>query len=149
MTKPVNVIRDVLVAILLVMGVPCALAPFALGSFALAAESDASKPLDAAAAREKVGEKVKVQVLIRAAKDRLEKRGEIYLDSELDFRDPKNFAIVITRDGARSLKEKGVEDIVGHFQDKTVVVEGTVSVKDETPRMEVDDAERIRVVENP
>lgn len=89
-----------------------------------------------------------MQVRIRAAKDRLEKRGEIYLDSELDFRDPKNFAIVITR-AARSLKEKGVEDIVGHFQEKTVVVEGTVSVNDETPRIEVNDVAQIRVIENP
>ena len=111
--------------------------------------ADESKPIDAVAARGKVGEKVRVQLQIRTAKDPLEKRGEIYLDSELDFRDPKNFAIVITRDGARSLKEKGVDDIVGRFQDKTVVVDGMVSVKDETPRIEVNDAEQIRIVENP
>lgn len=144
MNNPANISRAFLAAILLVMGIPFVTAPFAL-----AAESEASKPLDTVAARGKVGEKVKVQVRIRAAKDRLEKRGEIYLDSELDFRDPKNFAIVITRDGARSLKEKGVDDIVGHFQEKTVVVEGTVSVKDETPRIEVNDVAQIRVIENP
>ena len=32
-------------------------------------------------------------------KDRLEKRGEIYLDAEEDFKDEKNFAVVITKAG--------------------------------------------------
>ena len=44
---------------------------------------------------------------MRAAKDRLEKRGEIYLDSETDFKSPKNFAVVLTRKGAASLEEGG------------------------------------------
>jgi hypothetical protein len=39
---------------------------------------------------------------VTAAKDRLEKRGEIYLDAEDDFRDEKNFAVVITRQGPRA-----------------------------------------------
>ncbi|MFO0902255.1 MAG: hypothetical protein U0939_04600 [Pirellulales bacterium] len=63
-------------------------------------ESTAEKPLTAAEARKHVGEKVWVKATIKTTKDRLEKRGEIYLDTELDFRDPANLAIVVNRDGA-------------------------------------------------
>ena len=45
----------------------------------------------------KIGEEIAVEMTVMAAKDRLEKRGEIYLDAKEDFRDPKNFAVVISR----------------------------------------------------
>jgi hypothetical protein len=67
-----------------------------LGSaFALAAEG---KPVTPVEARKQVGKKITVEMVVRAAKDRLEKRGEIYLDSEMDFKDEKNFAVVATLD---------------------------------------------------
>ena len=68
------------------------------------------KPLSPQAARKKVGEKITVQMKVQAAKDRLENRGEIYLDAETDFRDEKNFAVVITKTGAAKLKEAGIDD---------------------------------------
>ena len=48
-------------------------------------------------ARKKVGEKITVEMKVQAAKDRLEARGGIYLDAESEFRDDKNFAVVITK----------------------------------------------------
>ena len=77
-------------------------------------------------ARKKVGEKITVEMTVRAAKDRLEKRGEIYLDSETNFRDEKNFAVVITKAGAASLAAAGIADPAGHFLDKTIRATGTV-----------------------
>jgi hypothetical protein len=65
-------------------------------------------PLSPVEARKKVGASVTVEMTVRAAKDRLEKRGEIYLDAEPDFRDPKNFAVVITKAGAASLRQAGI-----------------------------------------
>src|SRR4051812_18109923 len=76
------------------------------------------KPLPPVEARKKVGEKITVEMMVRAAKDRLEKRGEIYLDAETDFRDPKNFAVIITKAGAASLKKAGIENPAEHFKDK-------------------------------
>ena len=67
--------------------------------------------------------------------------------SELDFRDPKNVAIVISRDGAKSLREQGIGDAAEHFRDKTVLVHGKVTVKDDVPRIVVEEASQIRVVE--
>lgn len=57
---------------------------------------------------------------VRTTKDRLEKRGEIYLDAELDFKDEKNFAVVITKAGAAKLKEAGIDDPAAHFKDKKI-----------------------------
>jgi hypothetical protein len=111
---------------------------------ALAAED---KPLTPVEARKKVGEKVTVEMTVRAAKDRLEKRGEIYLDSEENFRDEKNFAVVTTKAGAASLKEAGIDDPAGHFKDKKIRATGTVKEVSGVPRIEIDDAKQIRLVE--
>jgi WD40 repeat protein len=105
------------------------------------------RPLTPAEARKKVGEKIIVEMTVRAAKDRLETRGEIYLDSETDFRDEKNFAVVITRAGAASLKEAGIGAPAEHFRDKTIRATGTVKEMDRVPRIEIDDVKQIQTVD--
>ena len=105
------------------------------------------KPLPPAEARKKVGEKITVEMKVETAKDRLEKRGEIYLDAEDDFKDPKNFAVVITKAGAAKLKEAGIDDPAAHFRGKKIRATGTVKKVDEVPRIEIDDAAQIKVVE--
>jgi hypothetical protein len=112
---------------------------------AVAAEG---KPLSPAEARKQVGKEVTVEMTVRAAKDRLEKRGEIYLDSEKDFKDAKNIAVVITRDGAASPKRAGIEDPAGHFKGKKIRATGTVKDVGRVPRIEIDDARQIRLVED-
>jgi hypothetical protein len=102
------------------------------------------RPLTPAEARRKVGEKVTVEMTVRAAKDRLEKRGEIYLDSEADFRDAKNFAVVITKAGAASLKAAGIDNPAEHFRGKTIRATGTVKEVDKVPRIEINDAKQIK-----
>jgi pimeloyl-ACP methyl ester carboxylesterase len=85
-------------------------------------------------------------MVVRAAKNRLEKRGEIYLDSETDFHDPKNLGIVITRAEAAKFHRAGIADPAIHFQGKTIRVKGTVLLKDKRPRMEVNAPEQIELV---
>jgi DNA/RNA endonuclease YhcR with UshA esterase domain len=113
-------------------------------SLALAAEG---KPLTPVQARKQVGKKITVEMTVQAAKDRLDKRGEIYLDSETDFKDNKNFAVVITRDGAASLKKSGITDPAERFKGKKIRATGTVKEVDKVPRIEIDDAKQIRLVE--
>jgi DNA/RNA endonuclease YhcR with UshA esterase domain len=113
----------------------------------VAARAEDDKPLSPVEARKQVGKKVTVEMEVRAAKDRLENRGEIYLDSEEDFRDPKNFAVVITRKGAEGLKKAGIPDPAAHFRGKTLRATGTVKEVQDVPRIEVDEAEQVRVVE--
>jgi hypothetical protein len=105
------------------------------------------KHLTAVEARKKVGEKITVEMTVQAAKDRLEKRGEIYLDSETDFRDEKNFAVVITKAGAASLKAAGIDNPAEHFKDKKIRATGTVKEVDKVPSIEIDDAKQIRLVD--
>src|SRR5437867_1732518 len=97
-----------------------------VGLMALDAPSQDIKPLTPVEAIKKVNQEVTVQMLVKAAKNRLEKRGEIYLDSEENFRDEKNLGIVIAKTGAAKFKEAGVDDPAIHSQDKLIRVKGTV-----------------------
>ncbi len=106
------------------------------------------KPLTPEQARKKVGEKIVVEMTVKTAKDRLEKRGEIYLDSEMDFMDEKNFAVVITKKGAGSLSEKGITDPAEHFLDKKIQASGEVKEVEKVPRIEIDEAKQIKIVED-
>ena len=113
----------------------------------VAAADDKAKPLTAVEARKQVGKEIKVEMEVKAAKDRLEKRGEIYLDADEDFKDEKNFAVVITKQGAASLKDAGIADPAEHFKGKTITATGTVKEVDGVPRVEIDAAKQIAVVE--
>src|SRR5262249_38273290 len=104
-------------------------------------------PLSPVEARKQVDKKITVEMTVRAAKDRLEKRKEIYLDAEEDFRSETNFAVVITVAGAASLKEIGIPDPAGHFKDKKIRATGTVKVVDGVPRIEIDAADQIKIVD--
>src|SRR6266851_2632340 len=109
------------------------------GLVVIQAVAEDIKPLTPVEAIKKVNEEVTVQMLVKAAKNRLEKRGEIYLDSEENFKDENNLGVVITKTGAAKFKEAGVNDPAVHFQDKIIRVKGTVIIKEQRPRIEVDD----------
>lgn len=114
--------------------------------FAAAVAADDPNPLGPVDARKQVGKEIAVRMEVKVAKDRLEKQGEIYLDAEEDFKDEKNFAVVITKQGAASLNAKGIGDIAEHFKGKTVTARGTVKEVDGVPRIEIDDAKQIELV---
>jgi hypothetical protein len=105
-----------------------------------------AQPLSPTEARKQVGKSITVEMKVQAVKDRLDKRGEIYLDAELDFRDEKNFAVVITRKGAAALKSAGIDNPAAHFKDKKIRATGLVKEVDTVPRIEVDDAKQIEIV---
>jgi hypothetical protein len=106
-----------------------------------------TKPLTPVEARKKVGQKITVEMTVKASKDRLQKRGEIYLDSELDFHDEKNFAVVITKLGVASLHDAGIKKPAEHFKDNKIRATGTVKEVDKMPRIEIDDVKHIRLVD--
>jgi DNA/RNA endonuclease YhcR with UshA esterase domain len=105
------------------------------------------KPLSPIEARKRVNEKVIVQMLVKASKNRLEKHKEIYLDSETDYKDEKNLAIVINEEGAARFKKAGIDEPASHFKGKTIRVTGTVILSQDRPRIVVSDPMQIRVVE--
>lgn len=105
------------------------------------------RPLSAIAARSALGRQVTVETFVQTAKDRLAKRGEIYLDSELDFRNEKNFAVVIAREGAESLSKIGIDTPTSYFENQWIRAEGVVTEVDGVPRIEIHDAQQIQRVE--
>ena len=115
-------------------------------SYLVAADGD-DKPLTAVEARKHVNEKVVVVMKVQASKDRLEKRKEIYLDSELDFRSDKDLAVVINVPGAAKFKEAGIADPAAHFLNKTIRVTGTVTLAEGPPRIVVEDPKQIEIVD--
>ena len=125
----------------------CLPAVLIIGLVVVAAAAEETKPLSPVAARKKVGAKITVEMTVQAAKDRLEIPGEIYLDSETDFRDEKNFAVVITKTGAASLKEAGIDNPAEDFKDKKIRATGTVKEVDKVPRIEIDNARQIRLAD--
>jgi DNA/RNA endonuclease YhcR with UshA esterase domain len=110
--------------------------------------ADTKKPLAPVEARKQLDKKITVQMEVKSAKNALEKRGEIYLDSEENFRDEKNFAVVITKKGAKSLKAAGIDNPAEHFRGKTIKATGTVKEVDGIPRIEVDNAKQIEVAKD-
>ncbi len=124
----------------------CLIASVLLVSVACAAED---KPLTPVEARKHVGKEITVRMEVKTAKDRLEKRGEIYLDAEEDFKSEKNFAIVITKKGAASLKEAGITDPADHYKGKTLTAKGLVKEVDGVFRIEIDEAKQITKTEKP
>src|SRR5262249_40546165 len=95
-------------------------------------------PLTPVQARKKISATINVGMTVREAKDRLKKRGEIYLDSETNFRAANNFAVVITKAGAASLKDAGIDRPAEHFKGKRIRATGTVKQVDKVPRIEID-----------
>lgn len=104
------------------------------------------KVLTPAEAREKIGEEATVEFQVKSAKDLLETRGSVYLDSEESFRDPTNFAVAISKKGAASLKEKMIEDLATYYKGKKIRVTGKIEDASGIPRIKIDDASKIEVV---
>ena len=82
--------------------------------------ADEPKALGPVEARKHVGKEITVRREVKASKDEMQIRGEIYLDAEEDYKHEKNFAVAITKKGAASLKEAGIADPAMHFKGKTI-----------------------------
>jgi DNA/RNA endonuclease YhcR with UshA esterase domain len=115
--------------------------------FALAGDAKDAAPLPPEEAGKHVGEEATFEMVVKASKDRLAQRQEIYLDSTEDHTDPKSLAAVVTVDGAAKFKEAGIDDPAGYFKGKTIRVKGTVTLKNGEPRIEVNDPKQIKVVQ--
>jgi hypothetical protein len=119
----------------------------AVGWAALATAADDGKPVPPSEAVKRVGQTVLVEMPVRKAKDRLEKHGLIYLDSEDDFHKPTNLGVAITPAAAAKFKASGVADPAAHFLGKTVRVRGEVLIFETRPYLPVTDPGQIEIVE--
>ena len=102
-------------------------------------------PLTPREAVSRINEQVTVEMLVRAAKN-CPHCSQIFLDSEEDHHDPNNLAVAVTETGAAGFKGARIDDPALHFKGKTIRVTGVVTLKDDRPRIEVDDPRQIEVV---
>ena len=80
-------------------------------------------PLSPLEARSRVNEQVTVEMLVKAAKN-CPHCSQIFLDSEEDHHDPKNFAVAVTETGKSKFEEAKIDDPASHFQGKATVTLG-------------------------
>jgi hypothetical protein len=113
------------------------------------ASPDDEKPLKVVAApeaKDHIGERCMVEMTVRSSKNAAPRR-EYYLDSEEDFHDDKNFAVVISYDHAEAFQKAGIDDPTEHYKGKKLRVTGKVIHENDQVRMRVEKPEQIKVVE--
>ncbi|WP_020471138.1 hypothetical protein [Zavarzinella formosa] len=113
-----------------------------LMSVAMSGAEDAPKPLTIEEAAKKIDQKVTVELEVKSASVR---NGNGYLNSHIDFKDPKNFTVFVTKDGVESFKKAKIEDIADHFKGKKILVTGTVMNFKEKPQIKVTEADQIKL----
>jgi hypothetical protein len=85
-------------------------------------------------------------MLVKAAKN-CRHCSQVFLDSEEDHHDPKNLAVAVTQGGKAKFREAKIDDPANHFKGHVIRVSGVVMLKDDRPRIDVDDPGQIEVVE--
>jgi hypothetical protein len=97
-------------------------------------------------ARDHVGRECTVIMTVRSSKNAVPRR-TYFLDSEADFHDEKNLAVVISYDDADKFHEMGIDDPALHYKDKKIRVTGKVIDEDDQIRIHVTDPKQIKLVE--
>jgi len=130
--------------------------PFWVWSLAMAAiaciagaSADDDKPLKVVAApdaKNHVNERCTVEMTVRSSKDAAPRR-EYYLDSEEDFHDEKNFAVVISYDHADLFQKAGIDNPAEHYKGKKLRVTGKVIEENDQIRIRVEDPAQIKIVD--
>jgi hypothetical protein len=83
---------------------------------------------------------------VRSSKNAAPRR-EHYLDSEEDFHDEKNFAVVISYDHAEAFQKAGIDDPADYYKGKKLRVTGEVIHENDQARMRVEDPKQIVIVD--
>jgi hypothetical protein len=109
-------------------------------------DKEASKDIAPAEARKHIGESVRVTMLVRKTKDS-DKTKRVYLDSETDYRDAKNFGVVIEYAAKAKFKDAGIAEPHVYYKDKTIRVTGKPFLEDGLVFIKAASPEQITVVE--
>jgi hypothetical protein len=112
--------------------------------FALAAEP-AAKVIKAEEARKHLDQKVTVTFKVQHAKFANDP-DRVYLDSEKDYKDPKNFGLLIQADALPEFKKAGIEKPAEHFDGKTIRATGKVFLKDDLVFIGLEKPAQIEIV---
>jgi DNA/RNA endonuclease YhcR with UshA esterase domain len=119
----------------LVLGLTCSL---------LLADDKGQKPITPVETAKMVDQKCTVEMKVQSTG---KTRSLVFLNSEENYRDEKNFTVVLFEKGLEGLKKNKIDDPTTHYKGKTVRVSGTVTLYNKKPQIKVEDAEQIQVVE--
>lgn len=94
-------------------------------------------------AAKKVNEQVTLEMEVKSATLR---GTNCFLNSEKDFRDPKNLTLFIDKDALAMFKDAKIDDPAAHFEGKTVLVEGKVVLYRNRPEIKLSGPDDIKIV---
>jgi hypothetical protein len=109
-------------------------------------DDEKTKVVAAPEAKNHVDERCTVEMTVRTSKNAAP-RMEYYLDSEEDFHDENNFAVVISYDHADAFKKAGIDDPSEYYMGKKLRVTGKVIHENDQTRMRIDNPDQIKVVD--
>ena len=112
----------------------------------LATSSDDPKVIPAAEAKDHLDKECVIEMKVQLSKD-ADKKREHYLDSEADFHDPKNLAVVINYEDLDAFKKAGIDNPSKHYLNKTIQVTGTPKKEAQQIRVRITDPKQIKVIE--
>jgi DNA/RNA endonuclease YhcR with UshA esterase domain len=111
----------------------------------VAADDKDVKPIPPQEAAKNVDKKCTVEMEVRSTGKSGNRR--VFLNSEANYRDGKNFTVLLNQGVLAKFKKAKVEDAAEHFKGKTIRVTGTVKLYQNKPEIVVDDPAQITVVE--
>jgi DNA/RNA endonuclease YhcR with UshA esterase domain len=121
----------------------CSCLVFCMTSLVVAGEQDV-KSIPPSEAAKMIDQKCTVEMKVASTG---KGGGGVFLNSKENYRDDGNFTIYIKSDGVESFKQAKIDDIGSHFNGKTVLVTGTVSLYQMRPQIIVEKAEQVRLAE--
>jgi hypothetical protein len=110
----------------------------------IAAET-AAKTIKAEEARKQVDERVTVTFKVQHAKFATDP-DRVYLDSEKDYKDPKNLGLLIEADSLPAFRKAGIEKPAEHYDAKTVRATGMVFQRDNLVFIRLEKPQQIGIV---
>ena len=124
-----------------------AVSPLALPHLSAAAEPAAApKSITADQARQHVGQLVIVTFKVQHAKSAT-KPDRVYLDSEKDYRDPKNLGVLIEADALPAFTKAGIDKPATHYDAKTIRITGKPFLRDDTVFIKADRPDQIQLID--
>jgi hypothetical protein len=126
--------------------VAIALAVVVLAAGAARDDDKTTKVIAADKAQNHVGERCTVEMTVRSSKNAAP-RHEYYLDSEEDFHNQDNLAVVISYDHIEAFQKAGIDDPSEHYKGKKLRVTGKVIHENDQTRIRVEKPEQIKIVD--
>jgi DNA/RNA endonuclease YhcR with UshA esterase domain len=100
-------------------------------------------PISPAEAAKKVNEKVTVEMEVKSTGG----KDNCFLNSEVDFKDGKNFTVFIPKETVEKFKKDKIDNPAAHFKGKIIHVTGTVILYKDRPEIKVEQPEQIKIVD--